>query len=353
MKCIFLLFATMVSATAVAKTIEYKVLELDQNEIGPYALFSGGELDGLVVGDEICVQKNSSKDPVFCSKIVNIRKRAAAFYIPAGYQADVQMGTLVTFESKPEAKNAPEIVAPASTEVQSNPWFLPAQHINAGYHLQITSALKAKSISFSALPRDNNNEPWIARDALNLAPLGFGFGYSRDFLEEGNHIGVRGFYGKSMPASFDNDYDLSDTTSHVESAAATTTLGLAVFYGTERNIKDDLGYSASGGLGIRRRTVAVTSNLNGTSEMTLVSASVIATAPIIEFATGARYKLFGVNWTADLMIGIPLSLKSKTSGTFNSFQDVTSDDVQTNITDAVGSTKDVEISLGLGLIRSY
>ena len=238
--------------TASARTMEFKVLELDQNQPGPYALFSGGKIDGLAVGDEVCVQKEHPKGTAFCTKIVSLRKRAAAFYIPAGNETDVAMGSIVTFKSAKEA----DVVAASETsenlepvQSPSKPWFFPAQHFDVGYHLQITSAIETNAVSFQALPRDTLNKPWTARQALNLAPLGLGFGYARDFLREGNHLGIRGFYSQSQKGSFDNDYDLSDINSHVESDTLATTLGLAVFYGIDRNLAENIGYRASGGAG--------------------------------------------------------------------------------------------------------
>ncbi|NBQ53009.1 MAG: hypothetical protein EBU49_05450 [Proteobacteria bacterium] len=355
-KFLILFLAGFISMTASARTMEFKVLELDQNQTGPYALFSGGKIDGLAVGDEVCVQKNPSKGSAFCTKIVSLRKRAAAFYIPAGHETDVAMGSIVTFKS---AKEADSVAAPETSEnlepVQSpsKPWFFPAQHFDVGYHLQITSAVETNAVSFQALPRDPLNSPWTKRKALNLAPLGLGFGYARDFLREGNHLGIRGFYSQSQKGSFDNDYDLSDVDSHVESDTVASTLGLALFYGIDRGLAENAGYRASGGMGIRRSSTAVSSNLKGTTDATLVSGTIIATAPVVEIATGARYKIFDVQWTADLMVAVPLSVTTTTTGTFNSVQDVTTDEVKANVKDAVGCTKGFEISVGLGLTKAF
>ena len=353
------LFLTgFISMTASAKTMEFKVLELDQNQTGPYALFSGGKIDGLAVGDEVCVQKEHPKGTAFCTKIVSLRKRAAAFYIPAGNETDVAMGSIVTFKS---AKEADAVAAPEPSETSENlepvqspskPWFFPAQHFDVGYHLQITSAIETNAVSFQALPRDTLNKPWTARQALNLAPLGLGFGYARDFLREGNHLGIRGFYSQSQKGSFDNDYDLSDLNSHVESDTLATTLGLAVFYGIDRNLAENIGYRASGGAGIRRTSVAISSKLKGTSEATLLDGNIVATAPVIELGTGAYYKTSDIHWTADFMVAVPLSVTTATTGTFNSAQDVASDDVKSSVADAVGSAKGFEISLALGLTKS-
>lgn len=345
-----------ISLAASAKTLEFKVLELDQNQTGPYALFSGGKIDGLSVGDEVCVQKKTTREHFFCAKVVSVRKRAAAFYIPAGHQSDVFMGSIVTFES---AKDAEAITSPETSgnlepaQSPSKPWFFPAQRFEAGYHLQITSAIETNAVSFQALPRDTLNSPWTKRQALNLAPLGMGFGYARDFLREGNHLGIRGFYSQSQKGSFDNDYDLSDIDSHVESDTVATTLGLALFYGIDRSLAENTGYRASGGMGIRRSSTAVSSNLKGTTDATLVSGTIIATAPVVEIATGARYKIFDVQWTADLMVAVPLSVTTTTTGTFNSVQDVTTDEVKANVKDAVGCTKGFEISVGLGLTKAF
>ena len=350
------LFLTgFISMTASARTMEFKVLELDQNQTGPYALFSGGKIDGLAVGDEVCVQKEHPKGTAFCTKIVSLRKRAAAFYIPAGNETDVAMGSIVTFKSAKEA----DVVAASETsenlepvQSPSKPWFFSAQHFDVGYHLQITSAIETNAVSFQALPRDNLNEPWTGRQALNLAPLGLGFGYARDFLREGNHLGIRGFYSQSQKGSFDNDYDLSDLNSHVESDTLATTLGLAVFYGIDRNLAENIGYRASGGAGIRRTSVAISSKLKGTSEATLLDGNIVATAPVIELGTGAYYKTSDIHWTADFMVAVPLSVTTATTGTFNSAQDVASDDVKSSVADAVGSAKGFEISLALGLTKS-
>ncbi len=344
-----------ISLAATAKTLDFKVLELDRNQSGPYALFSGGKIDGLAVGDEVCVQKNSSNGPAFCAKIVSLRKRAAAFYIPAGHETDVAMGSIVTIKS---VKEADVVAAPETSEnlepveSPSKPWFFSAQHFDVGYHLQITSAIETNAVSFQALPRDTLNKPWTGRQALNLAPLGLGFGYARDFLREGNHLGIRGFYSQSQKGSFDNDYDLSDINSHVESDTLATTLGLAVFYGIDRNLAENIGYRASGGAGIRRTSAAISSKLKGTSEATLLDGNIIATAPVIELGTGAYYKTSDIHWTADFMVAVPLSVTTATTGTFNSVQDVTTDDVKANVGDAVGSTKGFEISLSLGLAKS-
>lgn len=352
MKMPTLFLAGFISMNASAKTLEFKVLELDQNQTGPYALFSGGKVDGLSVGDEICVQKPGSKDHVFCAKIASVRKRAAAFYIPAGNQTDVAMGSIVTFESAEEAGTLATPKTPTAAESTAGTWFLPAHHFDVNYHLQITSAIETNSVSFQALPRDTLNEPWAARQALNLSPLGLGFGYARDFLRKGNHLGLRGFYAKSQPGSFDNDYDLSDIQSHVESDTVATTLGLALFYGIDRNLTENINYRASGGAGIRRTNAAILSKLKGTSEATLVDGNIIATAPVIELGTGAHYKTSDIHWTADLMVAVPLSVKTTASGTFTSVQDVTADDVKSSVADAVGSTKGFEISLALGLAKS-
>ena len=349
-----LIAPALMAPVAIAKTLDFKVLELDQNQTGPYALFSGGVVDGLKLDDKVCILKDGSKSAVFCTKIVSIRQRAAAFYIPDGHQADVLMGTVVTFDSGKSAESSAETTAETTPEeIPGKPWFLPRQYFDAAYHLQITPAISANSVSFAALPRTVINEPLESRDALNIGPLGFGFGYARDFLSEGHHLGLRGFYSRSNQGSFDNDYDLSDAVSHVETDTVATTLGLTFFYGIDHKMTDDLAFRASGGLGFRRASAALVANLKGSAESTLVDGTVVTTAPVIEGSGGAKYKAYGIDWTSNLVVAVPLSVKSTASGTFNSFQDVTVDDVKVNLIDAAGSAKGVEISLDFGVSTAF
>lgn len=337
---------------------QFKVLEIDENQTGPYAIFSGGAMDSLALDAEVCVPRPNGKSPaakpLFCARIVSVRKRASAFYIPPEHRKEVQTGTIVTVEMPDEApagtQDVPEEIATVAKP--SGPLFPPGQHLDVAAHIQATPAIKANSLSFSPLPRGNNNEPWRERDALNLAPFGLQIAWAHAFLTESSHLGLRGIYARSLTASYQNDYDLSDTQSYVETTTQASTLGLSLFYGFQGKMSDLLTFRASAGAGYRRTTAAVTSNLKGSSDETLVNGGVTASAPVIELASGAAYRAAGIDWLGQLMVAIPLSVTTSTSGAFNSVQEVSEEDVKSNMINAVAPAKGMEIGLALGITRS-
>jgi hypothetical protein len=345
----FLLAIASTTSTALAGQRQFKVLEIDENQTGPYAMFSGGSIDKVAVGREVCVRGATGggkkiEKPIFCAKVVSVRKRAAAFYIPEEHREAVEVGAIVTIDF-PDEDTEPE----AKPSRPSGPLFPPGSYTDLGFHLQATPAIKSSSISFQPLPRDNTNEPWRERDALNVAPLGLQVAWAHAFLSKSTFLGLRGLYARSMSGDYQNDYDLSDSQSWVETSTQASTLGLSIFYGLENKLTDDIGFRASAGAGYRRTTATVTSKSKGASDATLVDGSVTGSAPVIELASGATYQAAGLNWLAQIMVGIPTGVKTSTAGTFNSVQEVPEDDVKANILENVGPAKGMEISLAFGV----
>lgn len=351
-------FLLSAASTAFAGQRQFKVLEIDENQTGPYAMFSGGSIDKVMMGREVCVPRpgatgsgKKNEKPIFCAKVVSVRKRAAAFYIPAEHRDKVQTGTIVTvefpdehleLEAEPEVESKPE-------EKPSRPWFPPGSYTDLGLHLQATPAIKTSSVSFQPLPRDNSSEPWRERDALNVAPIGLQVTWAHAFLSQTTFLGVRGLYARSMSGEYQNDYDLSDSQSWVETSTQASTLGLSIFYGFTNKVNDVFAFRAGAGAGYRRTTATVTSKLKGGSDATLVNGSVTGSAPVIELASGATYQAAGLNWLGQLIVGIPTSVTTSTAGTFNSVQEVPEDDVKANVLENVGPAKGMEISLAFGV----
>lgn len=348
----------MTAGIATAETKQFKVLELDQNEKGPYAIFSGGSADGLRKDDEVCVLKDASDEEAFCAKVVNIKSKAAAFYIPAGHQFEVMMGTLVTAEVDTNKEGAadenPDENSDASDSTDGNqPWFLSGGSIEVGYHAQITPAVKSSSMSFDPLPRADTNAPWKSRDAISMALAGVTGSYARNFRQDGHQLGVRGFYAQSIPAAFDNDYDLTDTISHVETNTSVNTLGLSIFYGIEKKSTEEITFRGSGGIGVRLSRLRMTGDLKAANNTTLADLTLTSTAPVIDFSGGASYNIWGMDWSANLLMGIPISVTTSSTGSFTEFQDVSESDIETNITDAAAIQKGLEIAVTLGVVYRH
>ncbi len=341
--------------TARAGQRQFKVLEIDENQTGPYAIFSGGSIDTIARDAEVCVPRPNRKSPgakpIFCAKIVSVRKRAAAFYIPLEHRKEVQIGTPVTVEI-PDETSAEDLPEETKTVAKpSGPLFPPGQHIDIAAHIQATPAIKTNSVSFSPLPRDNTNEPWRERDALNLAPLGVQVAWAHAFLSDSSLLGLRGMYARSLEGSYQNDYDLSDMQSYVETTTQASTLGFSLFYGFHGKLNDVMTFRASIGPGYRRTTATVVSKLQGSTDETIVNGTVTGSAPIVEIASGASYRAAGIDWLGQLMVGIPLSVKTSTSGTFNAVQEVSEEDVKADIVNRIAPSKGMEISLALGITR--
>ncbi|MEY4631341.1 MAG: hypothetical protein RIQ81_1461 [Pseudomonadota bacterium] len=336
----------------------FSVLVMERNQTGPYAVMSGGTSHGIQLQTEVCVLKaGSKKERLFCSPVVNVRTRAAAFYIPQEFETEVSMGSQVVMKNPLEASPAEDQTAteedpteahPAPPETTPTNWFPGGQKIDAGYLLQLSPAIAANSVSFAALPRETNNDPFQARDTLNIAPLGLRFSWGTAFLNPQNFLGVRLSWAMTSPVSYKNDYDLTDVNSYVESSTSVSHLGAAVWYGTDRNMTDVIGWRASAGLGLRRSTIKVTSEVKGAATMKIVDGTVIASAPAVELTTGARYKFMGVDFTGDFVLAVPFSVTSSVTGTVNTTQDVSTADLKSSLLRAVDPSAGLEMALVAG-----
>ncbi len=323
----------------------FKVLEIERNHIGAYALFSGGTRHGLQLKTEMCVLKSGggeTAEHLFCAPVVNLRTQVGAFYIPVEFETDVSMGSLVVFKNPPSAE---ESVDPASV---SAPWFTGGQKFDAGYMIQLSPAISANAISFAALPRESASDLFQTRDALNLSPLGARFSWGFAFLKPDTYLGAGLSYAATNSVTYSNDYDLTDVNSYVESSTSVSHLGLSIWYGVDRNLNDTIGWRATAGLGMRRASVAAKSQLKGPQATNIAEAKIIATAPVVEASTGMRYTYSSVEFTSDFHIAVASGVSSTITGTFNSTQEIDPAAVKASVLKAVNPAKGLEMAIVLG-----